>query len=171
MGSGNMTGSSNVVAQGAVFVPAQQIVTNYNCTTCAQSNTTGHVYESAHYEDSFAVAGAIKTERFDCIQACLTDNDQWASAGESSCDYTENHDICHPCKCECGDGDLKVGDWVSETGCDCGHKKKESCGSPEDDIERRINAQVEKVISDLLSDVVNRCISSSLHDCVELVDE
>ena len=45
---------------------------------------------------------------------------------------------------------------------------KQSVASPDADLNRRINAQVEKTISDILSEAINRCISTSLHGCIDL---
>lgn len=50
----------------------------------------------------------------------------------------------------------------------CNGEKKQSLANPDADLNRRINAQVEKTISDILSEAINRCISTSLHGCIDL---
>ncbi len=41
---------------------------------------------------------------------------------------------------------------------------------PEDDIERRINEQITKTLGEILSEAINRCISTSLEGCIDLDD-
>jgi len=47
------------------------------------------------------------------------------------------------------------------------HHEVGAC-NPEEDIDRKINAQIDKALSDILSDVVERCISSSMKGCIEI---
>jgi len=50
---------------------------------------------------------------------------------------------------------------------DCACHVKDIAEDPEKDIEKRIIHQVEETIANLLSDIVNKCISSSLEEVVE----
>jgi len=50
----------------------------------------------------------------------------------------------------------------------CSGEKRQSLANPDEDLNARINAQVEKTISDILSEAINRCISTSLHGCIDL---
>lgn len=52
----------------------------------------------------------------------------------------------------------------------CGEHHRQSVVNPDEDLNKRINAQVEKTISDILSEAINRCISTSLHGCIDLQD-
>jgi len=52
--------------------------------------------------------------------------------------------------------------------CDCGGDHEEDACNPEDDIDNKINKQIDKAIGDVLSEVVERCISSSLKGCIEM---
>jgi len=55
-----------------------------------------------------------------------------------------------------------------EFDCDCMHQNQNNVSDPDEDLDRRIADSVEKAISDILSDVVNRCISTSLKGCIEI---
>jgi len=59
-----------------------------------------------------------------------------------------------------------------DTECECTGSDSSSSDSgidnPIADIEERINNQIDKALSDILSSVVERCISSSLKGCIEI---
>jgi len=55
-------------------------------------------------------------------------------------------------RCECEDS--------------CLHEKH--VNDPDADIDRRIEESVEKAISDILSNMVHRCISDSLKGCIQV---
>lgn len=69
--------------------------------------------------------------------------------------------------CECRPISGRRADRFDEE-CDCDDSclHAETIGDPDEDLDRRIADSVEKAISDILSDVVNRCISSSLKSCI-----
>jgi len=72
----------------------------------------------------------------------------------------EGHEV--DCECNGISGKDLLG---FDESCGC---EKDHIVDPDADIERRITAQVEKSISDILSEIVNRCVSSSLHDCIQI---
>lgn len=75
-----------------------------------------------------------------------------------------NFDECD-CKPTYGRRAGEVDDQLDTEAC---AEHKQSVASPDADLNRRINAQVEKTISDILSEAINRCISTSLHGCIDL---
>lgn len=75
-----------------------------------------------------------------------------------------NFDECD-CKPVYGRRAGEVDDDLSADAC---AEKKQSFANPDEDLNKRINSQVEKTISDILSEAINRCISTSLHGCIDL---
>jgi len=95
-------------------------------------------------------------------------DDSWAQNGIANATYNEAHDTMCPTSCELHHGHPGLNDELVETGFGCGGKEHLNCNDPDDDIERRINLSIENTLGDILSDVVNRCISSSLKGCIEV---
>jgi hypothetical protein len=89
------------------------------------------------------------------------------SVDYSSSDMDWNYDDCD-CKPIKGRRAGEIDDELDgeET---CGEDvHRQSVVNPDEDLNRRINAQVEKTISDILSEAINRCISTSLKGCIDL---
>lgn len=102
-------------------------------------------------------------------QECAINN--WGSDGTGAETYDSSEETHCPCSCDCKT--LHPGADEELFGlCGCNGEyddwDEEEIIDPEEDIERRINKAIEKTIGELLSDVINRCISSSLEDCIEV---
>jgi len=52
---------------------------------------------------------------------------------------------------------------------DCNRfKHHKECQSPGEDVEHRINRQVDSVLSDILSNAISKCIASGLEGCIQI---
>ena len=163
----------------AVIIPAVLQVTNSTITSAAEEHTEGFECQRQEEDQDFHVSGLLTTNRYECAQEQETMNSCWQQDG------TEEAEFCHAsptnCKVHCGCKALHAGadDDLTSTECSCFHKIGDhhsgidgdlnaGCVDPEDDIERRINEQIYHAIGDILSDAINRCISTSLEGCIEI---
>jgi len=166
---------TQTVAQGAILVPAVTIVSSSNITSEHHEATEGFECHDQYENEDFTVQGTFSTSKFQLEQEQECISDLWEQAGNSTasfCQATPNN-----CKVHCDAHNLHAGieDGLTDTHCGCfhdvdgdSHDLHASATNPDDDIERRINLQIEKAIGEILSDAINRCISTSLEGCIDL---
>jgi len=166
---------ANTVSQGAVFVPSYVTTSITNITSNHSESTNGFESETEACNEDFHVTGAFQTCIFNAEQGQATIDDAWAQNGIRNSSYNQGMPTFCPCKCDCHSSCPKADGSKCGTNCDCFHgigcdhrSEHAQCTDPDDDIERRINEEVQRTISDLLSDIVNRCISTSLQGCIEI---
>ncbi len=167
--SGNAISNTYIVAAGEQVIPAQIIHSDYvlnatNTSTASSNNTV-----AAHQEENWNVTGRFTNQRYEVYQSCHQADDNFTVNGARSSDYSAmdadwNFDECD-CKPVYGRRAGEIADDLSAEACG---EKKQSLANPYEDLNRRINSQVEKTISDILSEAINRCISTSLHGCIDL---
>jgi len=133
----------------------------------AESNST----KAVHSTEAFTVSGTFTNQRYDALQACQQVQSDFSGSGSGEAD-SEQMDMSNNFEaCECRPLYGKHAehfDDLDDCSCDdsCLHTK--SIGSPEEDLDRRIAENVEKTISDILGDIFDRCISSSLKSAIQL---
>jgi hypothetical protein len=158
-----------LVAAGEQVIPAQIIHSDYvlnatNTSTASANNTI-----AVHQEENWNVTGNFLNQKYEVYQSCHQNEDNFTINGQRTSDYAAmdadwNFDECD-CKPVFGRRAGEVDDDLSGEAC---AEKRQSLANPDEDLNRRINAQVEKTISDILSEAINRCISTSLHGCIDL---
>jgi hypothetical protein len=116
------------------------------------------------------VNGAFSNEKYTALQSCHVVNSTLAESGVRDCDFYGNDmDNNFEC-CDCHHYFGRPADDFSDDDCEC----KDSCvhaghvADPDADIDRRIEESVEKALSDILSNMVHRCISDSLKNCIQI---
>ncbi len=166
--SGSVDSAIRTVASGATIIPATLVVTSVDSVTVAHKDTEGTAFQDAECHETFHVAGALRTNTFECAQAQVTQDEAWTQDGRKDTEFHEEHDLCTPLSCDCKH--IKGKDFGEFCDCECGDDcvDEDEIADPIEDIEKRINSQIDKAISDILSDVVERCISSSLKNCISL---
>lgn len=100
----------------------------------------------------------------------MTNNEGFNQTGMRDCDFnsmdeSSNFECCD-CKPWFGRAVGRLEDECGECEDSCLHH--EHMEDPDADIDRRIEEQVEKAISDILSGMVERCITDSLKDCIKI---
>jgi hypothetical protein len=161
----------------ATIIPAVLQVTNSTITSEVNEKILGFECQNQHENTDFHVCGLLSTDRYECAQEQECMNSCWQQAGVADSEY------CHssPTNCEvgCGCHNLHAGvhDDLTSTRCNCFHgigdgdfegDLQAHTTDPEDDIERRINGQIYHAIGDILSNAINRCISTSLEGCIDI---
>jgi hypothetical protein len=102
----------------------------------------------------------LRTDSYECGQGTYTEGEAWNVAGSGACDYSECYETDEACSAEAKNLKHKDADkWFGD---------KKGSSNAEEDIDAKINKQLDKAIGDILSDVVERCISSSLKGCIEM---
>jgi len=167
--SGAAISNTYVVAAGEQVIPAQIIhsdyVLNATNTSVASSNNT----VTANQNEAWNVTGRFTNQKYEVYQSCHQADDNFTVNGQRTADYAAmdadwNFDECD-CKPVYGRRAGEIDDNLSGEAC---AEKKQSFADPDADLNKRINSQVEKTISDILSEAINRCISTSLHGCIDL---
>lgn len=150
-------------------IPLQSIstATAEVTTTCFENNQ-----EAARNIDkrgSFTYSGNFESSVIDVQQQCFDHCEDFTESGCADWDFTQHSEnIGADCECRPIQGSNRA---RLDTNCDCDcvdnqREKDNKVDDPDRDIENRVSKQVERAIADILSDVVNRCISSSLKDCI-----
>ena len=67
--SGSVDSAVRTVASGATIIPATLVVTSVDSVTVAHKDTDGTAFQDAEAHETFHVAGALRTNTFECAQA------------------------------------------------------------------------------------------------------
>lgn len=138
----------------------------YN-TSHAASNST----KAVHSAEAYSVNGELTNQKYEAFQACTTETDDFEGEGGAVCDFEQmehSNNFEDPCECRPLHGRSAKYHSDAAERCDDSCVHAEEIGNPDEDLDHRIADSVEKAISDILSDVINRCISTSLHDCIQI---
>jgi hypothetical protein len=169
--SGDAVSESHLVAQGEVVIPEQHIVTSLEVAEYNTSHAASNKTKAVHSAEAFSVNGEIVNQKFEAFQACTTETDDFVGEGSAACDFNQqemSNNFEDPCECRALHGRHAQYHNDNELECEDSCVHSESVGDEDADLDHRIADSVEKAISDILSDVINRCISTSLHDCIQI---
>lgn len=167
LASGDSFGAAHEISFGQAVIPAQVYTTWCECfnNTCshAEQENEEHIHEHSDYN----VNGYFNNEKYTARQECQCANDTFDIDGERACDFDlHDHSANFEC-CDCRHNFGRASGNLDER-CEC----DDSCLhanhvlDPDADIDRRIEESVEKAISDVLSNMVHRCITDSLKNCI-----
>jgi hypothetical protein len=167
--SGSAITNTYVVAAGEQVIPAQIIHSDYVLNATNTSIASANNTVAASQVENWNVTGAFTNQKYEVYQSCNQREDNFTVNGQRTSDYAAmdadwNFDECG-CKPVYGRRAGELDDDLATEACG---EKKQSLANPDEDLNQRINAQVEKTISDILSEAINRCISTSLHGCIDL---
>lgn len=149
-------------------IPLQSVSTNTTETTdrCYENNQLAE--RNVNKRQAFTSNGTVEAHTFDVQQSCLTDVETFDSEGCGEWNFNQHsEDIGADCECKQIPAGHR-GRVDTHCDCDCPEPRKDKLSNPDDDIENTVTKQVEKAISDILSDVVERCISTTLKSCITL---
>ena len=141
-----------MISTQQTIVPAVVLSTTSDTVSSSCHAHKADAASTTCVDKDYHVCGNLQTHKYDCVQECQLNDDKFDACGDSHATITT-----------CGDDDEH---------CGCGHSAKEEeeereCKDPDEDISMRITKQVEDTIGDVLSEVINRCIQSSLHSCIK----
>lgn len=158
-----VTNSTEVSLQ-ATIVPVQilatQSTTNITGEQCQESNGL----RTKHEHSQFDVLGNFRENEFECQEKCREHCNAFHTVGCEDSNEFElegQHDF-DACECD----PISSQDFLEfDNECGC---MREAVDDPDQDVVRRINKQIYRSISDVLSDIVHRAISQSLEKTIDI---
>jgi len=143
----------------------------YTLNATNTSHVESHSNTNVTQNENWNVTGSLTNQRYEVYQSCNQRQDNFTGSGQRSSAYTAADDDWNFDECDChpinGRRAGEVNDQLDGEES-CGENHRQSVVNPDDDLNKRINAQVQKTISDILSEAINRCISTSLHGCIDV---
>lgn len=153
-------------------IPAQILNTNVATETNGNFCQASAGARKRNDTEAFDVSGSFRRNKFDCQEEMTTEASVFIGDGTGCASYY-SHEGMHPVDaCDCNV--ISTEDMLDfEQECDCRifnedrHKpKKFITVDPEEDVEMRINKQIEKSIGDILSEIVQNAFQQSFEDVV-----
>ena len=141
-------------------VPAQVLQSNQTTTTSGNFCQASAGARLRNDTEAFEVSGNFRSNKFDVQEEMLSEATCFVGQGTGTAQYAQ-HECNHPVEaCDCNL--ISSSDMLNlEEDCDCKifkderHQPKKLINvDPEEDVEMRINKQIEKSIADILSEII-----------------
>lgn len=131
-------------------------------TTGCHSNSEQYT-ENTCVDNDYHVSGNLRTHKYDCVQECQCDDDCFEVCSDS-------HSTINRCGHEHQNEQIGTPSSNNAGECNCQNFDGEvvDAADPDEDISERVGKSVEATIGDVLSGIINRCISSSLKSCITI---
>lgn len=145
-------------------------MTSAECVETNTSTQTGSSNKTVSSTEAFTASGTFTNQRYDAYQACHSVTSDFDIAGTGASDFEQDDMSNEMGDCDCKALKGRKAEHFDEEplGFEESCLHTETIGNPDEDLDRRIADQVEKTISDILSDVFDRCISTSLKGCIQM---
>lgn len=147
--------ASHVIQSHETVIPAITLSTVSDTVTEGCHTYGSHLDSTACIDNDYHVSGSLKTHKYDCVQECQLDADCFDACGGSHSTITRDGHVSNSNASGLGE-------------CACQGVDEDAVVDPEVDISTRVGRSVEKTVGDVLSEVLNRCISSSLQSCIKM---
>lgn len=148
-------------------------------TTNQTTATTGNFCQASagarvrNDTEAFEVSGNFRSNKYDVQEEMISEASAFVGCGTGCAKYAE-HEGTHPVEaCDCNL--ISSSDMLNLEDMDCNCKifnderhqaKKLINVDPEEDVELRINKQIEKSIADILSEIIQNALHQSMEDVI-----
>ena len=165
-----VVGVENVLM--ATVVPAQILTSTQNTVTAANQCQASAAERKKAENECFEVSGNFVRSKFDVQEQSVSEASCFLNSGKGNACY-EAKEGMHPvnaCDAHC----ISSQDMLDmDQKCDCmifenpRHHRMAQINDPEDDVEYRINKQIDKTIADVLTEIVQNVFNQAFEGVID----
>ena len=153
-------------------VPAQILQSDQKTTTSGNFCQASAGARVRNDTEAFEVSGNFRSNKFDVQEEMVSEATAFVGQGTGCAKYAQ-HEGNHPVNaCDCNL--ISSSDMLNlDQDCDCKifkderHQAKKFINvDPEQDVEMRINKQIEKSIADILSEIIQNALHQSMEEVI-----
>jgi hypothetical protein len=141
------------------------LVTTTDTTVTGAQTSCDTARRCRHDTFGYLVDGKLSSVAVDCKQEAELADDCFEECGLGTISYENS---AHHCCAQSGDCDCTSFEDAEEGICGPDCMSNFACVDPDQDIENRINHEIRKTISDVLSEIVETAICGSMKHTIDL---